>query len=84
MIVEKRCPRCGIRRTMLLGSYGSFCYNCRLQWGCETPTTDAGANRSRSLMVAPAYPFSTAELVRLQRYRRAIRQGVFNDWSPSA
>jgi hypothetical protein len=75
MIVEKRCPRCGIRRTRWLGNWGWFCYNCRVHWHA-----DAEQASTRPLPEAPAYHFRQVDLVRLQHYRAAIRWGLFTDW----
>jgi hypothetical protein len=83
IIMEQRCPRCAIRRTARLGASRSLCFNCGLKWGRPASATEAAA-----LRVAPAqtlsYPFSPAELVRLERYRAAIQAGVYTDYGPSA
>jgi hypothetical protein len=63
MVHDVRCPRCGIRRTTHFGSWGRFCFNCRVGF-------DSGES----------YRFRPAELVRLQHYRAAIRQGLYSDW----
>jgi len=35
MIEHVGCPRCGIRRTTTLGTWGRFCFNCRAGIGNE-------------------------------------------------
>jgi hypothetical protein len=80
MIVEKRCPRCAIRRTGWLGQWGSFCYNCRFQWDCPAPATEARASSGQSTPIETAgYSFSPAELMRLVNYRAAVRHGLYTD-----
>lgn len=75
MIEERRCPRCSIRRTVRLGTWGSVCLNCRLP-------LDAAA---RGPIAAPATQvFTAAELVRLEIYRNAIRAGLYTDWPAEA
>ena len=33
MIQERRCPRCGIRRTVRMGrTRVALCFNCRFHW----------------------------------------------------
>ena len=81
MIVEGRCPRCAIRRTMWLGNWGSFCHNCRLQWNRSVTAGEAGASDSQVTPVdAAAHSFRPIELMRLAHYRAAIRHGMYTDW----
>ena len=82
-IVEQRCPRCAIRRTLSLGEWGAFCCNCRLQWNAPARTRDIDF-RTRTADANPQ-PFEHAELARLERYRMAIERGIYTDWpAPSA
>jgi ribosomal protein L37AE/L43A len=77
MTIEQRpCPRCAIRRTVRMGTWGWFCFNCRLHLAAvdvsgpgDIPTDAAG------------HQFTSAELLRLERYRAAIQAGVYSDWS---
>jgi hypothetical protein len=71
MISHVRCPRCGIDRTADLGTWGRFCFNCRLPIH-RAPTAQPEATET--------YAFKPQELVRLERYRAAIRQGFYTDW----
>ena len=81
MIVERRCPRCAICRTMRLGQWGSFCHNCRLQWDRSVTAAEAVASASQVTPVdAAAYSFRPVELMRLTHYRAAIRHGLYTDW----
>jgi hypothetical protein len=74
MIEQKRCPRCAIKRTANLGSWGSFCFNCRAR-------LDGRALKALLPVSEPvAYEFHGAELLRLQRYRAAIQAGLYSDW----
>jgi hypothetical protein len=76
MIEETRCPRCGIRRLGKFPPWGKYCFNCRLR------LTDArtGLPPNTAAAVEPAYPFTQAERLRLERYRAAIRAGLYSDW----
>src|SRR5262249_23840383 len=76
MIQETRCPRCGIRRIGNLAAWGRFWINVRLQVSGNQRFNAADAVRPAE----PAYPFQPAELVRLGRYRDAIRAGLYTDW----
>jgi len=75
-IVERRCPRCAIRRTLWLAEWGAFCCNCRLQWRNPAPTCDGKAPANATTADA----FEPAELLRLELYRAAIREGIYTDW----
>ena len=77
-IMDQQCPRCGIRRTADLQNWGLFCFNCRLRWCSSTPAAEAAAFQVVSL--EPPHPFGPHELLRLERYRAAIRAGLFTDW----
>ena len=78
-IQEGRCPRCGIRRTLTLGHWGSMCLNCRLHWGSQ-----ASSDVATAAAAWVHHPFTPAELVRLERYRAAIRAGLYTDWPREA
>jgi hypothetical protein len=78
-VQEKHCPRCGIKRTVWLGEWGSFCFNCRLRWGRGSgiapqpaPTATVSPQRFEGLL--------PAELARLATYRAAVRAGFYTDW----
>jgi len=83
-IVERRCPRCAIRRTAELRGWGRFCFNCRLRWGAQMQLTDNADAETRDVGVEPPYMFGPAELLRLERYRGAVRNGVYSDWSTTS
>jgi len=74
-IIERRCPRCAIRRTVSLGEWGAYCWNCRHQW--DIPLRPGNIDRTER---TSAFPFEPAELVRLERYRVAICKGIYTDW----
>ena len=62
-------------------SVGSFCHNCRLQWDCPVPASEARASGSRATLVeTAAHSFSPSELMRLGHYREAFRHGLYTDW----
>ena len=65
IVQERSCPRCGIRRTVRIGTLKvAFCFNCRLGW----PATESAALRDeRELAVTPGVPhrFGPAVLTRL-------------------
>jgi ribosomal protein L37AE/L43A len=66
---QSTCPQCGIQRTVRAGGSGiSVCMNCRAQW-----TAGPAIEREHT------YPFTPAELNRLEIYRRAIAAGFYND-----
>jgi hypothetical protein len=74
-IREMRCPRCGIRRTINFGHWGSMCLNSRLHWG-----TQASVEVAPTAAARVHHPFTPAELVRLERYRAAIQAGFYTDY----
>ena len=80
-IVERRCPRCAIKRTVQLAEWGGFCFNCRLQLDVPARVAEVASTAQRE---APdqtaAYAFDAAELVRLERYRAAIQRRIYTDW----
>jgi hypothetical protein len=77
-IEQKRCPRCAIKRTANLGTWGTFCFNCRSR-------LDGRELRPLPPVSEDApYAFSGAELLRLQHYRAAIQAGLYSDWSEAA
>ena len=74
-IQELRCPRCGIRRTVRLGTWGSVCLNCR---------RPLRALASVDYEVPPmGRVFTASELARLESYRDAILAGLYSDWPAS-
>jgi hypothetical protein len=76
-IVERPCPRCGIRRSVRFGRLGSYCFNCKFRWhGSDSATP---ITRPRHVRVAE-YPFGPAELTRLEIYRAAVQAGFYNEW----
>ena len=79
MTIEQRpCPRCAIRRTARLGTWGAFCFNCHLHLASgkvDVPIRPAEV---------PPYRFQPAELVRLERYRAAVQAGLYTDWPRGA
>ena len=79
VIQQSRCPRCAIRRTVRLGARGAFCFNCRLQWDTER-AAHQGMKAAGSTPPPLQHPFVPAELIRLERYRAAIRAGLYSDW----
>jgi hypothetical protein len=74
MIEQRPCPRCATRRTARLGTWGAFCFNCRLRLA-----SDDGDVPIRPAEVPP-YRFQPAELVRLERYQAAVQAGLYTDW----
>jgi hypothetical protein len=73
-IQEQRCPRCGIKRTVWLGEWGSFCFNCRLRSGDRHEVARPAAPPPPSPCLSPA------GLARLATYRAAVRAGFYSDW----
>jgi hypothetical protein len=76
-IIQHSCPRCAIRRTVRSG-WGAFCFNCRLWF--DRP---AGPGPAPAPGRPFAYPFSPPQLLRLERYRSAIHNGLYTDWPAS-
>jgi hypothetical protein len=74
-----RCPRCAIRRTVRLGTWGAFCFNCRLQWD-TLPAAQPATGVAGSTPPPVQYPFAPAELIRIERYRAAVQAGLYSDW----
>jgi hypothetical protein len=74
-IQERACPRCAIKRTVLLVHGSSFCFNCRYQW-------DRPARPEMGMAAPPdeAFAFSVAERARLTSYRAAVSAGFYTDW----
>ncbi len=68
MIELQPCPRCGGPRTVSWDNGIHFCANCHFRWRPATDPADAAAAQ-----------FTTAELERLETYRRAGDAGFFND-----
>jgi len=82
-IIEHRCPQCAIKRTVRLGEWGAFCFNCRLQWGGGSPALVSEPNTSvptGNFDHNSVYSFEPAELLRLDAYREAILKGLYTDW----
>jgi hypothetical protein len=79
IIQQARCPRCAIRRTVRFGVWGAFCFNCRLQWDAQR-TAHQAMGVARSTLPPVQHPFAPAELIRLERYRAAVRAGLYSDW----
>jgi hypothetical protein len=77
IVQETRCPRCAIRRTVRLGTWGLFCFNCRMRIEPECP---AAPPRRLGCLWVPDYPFSPAELLRLEYFRAAVQAGFYSDW----
>jgi hypothetical protein len=72
------CPHCGIKRTVRLGfSSISLCMNCRTQWQPNVSSVSPATNPM--LERQQPYPFSSAELARLEIYRRAVAAGFYAD-----
>jgi hypothetical protein len=83
VIAHVPCPRCGHAQTVRLG-YGSFCFNCRWQWGAHSvrnSDTQVEASPAGTAVVAPRerLPFTVAELARLESYRAAVQAGFYTD-----
>jgi hypothetical protein len=75
-IVEQSCPHCGAARTIRVASAAlSYCLICHRDWTTAEPDQD------RALEPEPvlAYPFTEAEVVRLQNYRAAVRAGLYSE-----
>jgi hypothetical protein len=70
-------PCCAIRRTVRL-EWRAFCFNCRLWW--DRPAGTAAAPDQEPI----PYPFDSAQLLRLERYRAAIYGGLYTDWPATA
>ena len=75
-IQEHPCPRCAIRRTVLIAR-ASFCFNCRLHWDGQWSQRSAAAVEPRP---EPFHVFTAAEVARLRIYRAAVRAGFYTDW----
>jgi hypothetical protein len=78
MIEQVRCPRCGIRRVGNFGSWGRYCFNCRLHLparNAQPPTAHA-----REPRVEVNYLFEPAEVARLEHHRAAVLAGFYTDW----
>ena len=71
VIEHERCPRCSNLRTARFGT-AAYCFNCRLQWSSNSILDATNEAQAR-------YPFTPAELVRLQVYRAAVRVGFYTD-----
>ena len=53
VIQERPCPRCSIRRTVLIGTRKvAFCFNCRLE--CASSGSAVRTGRARLSMYRPA------------------------------
>lgn len=76
-IEDKPCPRCNIRRTARLGSWGSICLNCRRPLTVAASTAEPVAPPASDI-------FKLAELARLESYRAAILAGLYTDWPAEA
>jgi hypothetical protein len=75
VIEERRCPRCGNRRTARVGTWGSICFNCGLHLDAAPPGVPDEVGPEPA-----TYPFAPAELLRLEQYRAAVRAGLYSDW----
>ena len=75
IIQQARCPRCAIRRTVRLGAWGAFCFNCRLQW----PTREAPVSHPVGTP-RPQHGLGPDAVARLAVYRAAVRAGFYSDW----
>jgi hypothetical protein len=75
IIEERRCPRCGNRRTARVGTWGLICFNCRLHLDAAWPGVPG-----ESCPEPATHSFTPAELARLERYRAAVRAGLYSDW----
>jgi len=74
---QSTCPHCGIRRTVRVGYSGvSLCMNCRGRWGANSDSTTPPPAPVEER--EDAYPFTPAELERLEVYRRAVASGFYN------
>ena len=71
-IEERRCPRCNIRRTVRLGTWGSVCLNCRRPFERVASAQPVALPAKRL--------FTAAEMARLESYRDAILAGLYADW----
>jgi hypothetical protein len=79
MMIEPRpCPRCAIRRTARLDTWGVFCFNCRFR--LDGGEVDAPMRPSE----VPPCRLQPAELARLERYRAAVQAGLYTDWPRGA
>jgi hypothetical protein len=76
MVEEQRCPRCGIKRTVQLSTWGRFCFNCRTRFGLSVAEWPQRLVRTEK----PEYGFSPDELLRLEHYRAAIAAAFFTEW----
>ena len=81
VIQERRCSRCSNRRTVRMGTSNvAFCFNCRHKWAANGST----ARRHEGAVVvmpAPYYTFGPGERERLNRYRAAVRAGLYTEWT---
>lgn len=75
-IEQRRCPRCGIQRTLRQAENQSLCCNCKLLWRHQV----AAAAPPEALAEAV---FSEAELQRLLAYRAAVAAGFYTDQLPT-
>ena len=81
VIQERPCPRCSIRRAVLIGTGKiAFSFNCRLE--CASNASTARQNqRARDVEPATPCPFGPGELARLSMYRAAVRAGLYTEWT---
>ena len=77
MIVhQRRCPRCEIQHTVDMGTWGYFCFNCKLRFGHLA----AGVAAVLPTFEVTRYLFTPVERARLEAYRNATLAGVYSDW----
>jgi hypothetical protein len=72
-IEQRRCPRCGIQRTLRQAQNVSLCCNCKLLWRHHVPAPT----------LAPPPLFTEAECQRLLAYRAAVAAGFYTDQLPA-
>jgi hypothetical protein len=74
---QATCPHCGILRTVRVGYSGiSLCMNCRGRWGSSAVSPNPPIDSDTECQ---PYPFTPAELARLEIYRRAVAAGFYSE-----
>ncbi len=71
------CLRCAFPRTVRLGPR-RVCFQCRFSWFFKVSAAVAPARVVLAEKI-DAYPFTSAQLVRLLVYRRAVQARFYSD-----
>jgi hypothetical protein len=71
IIEEIACPHCGHSRSVRLNEKHYICWYCRFRWRVSDGTPVS--------MTTYPFPFTHAEMTRLELYRAAIAAGCYTD-----